>query len=87
MLPRPNLILTKFFLFKRTVFHVMQNNIQNHSSEIFWDPMKIIRPPSDYNYALAVLNRPIILKQDFVLPLWEKGKYYGFLSHYFYLMI
>ncbi|KAJ8681949.1 hypothetical protein QAD02_017741 [Eretmocerus hayati] len=47
---------------------------RNASSENLWDPQKVFQCPSDYKYAMVILNRPICLHQDQVLPLWRKAR-------------
>lgn len=41
--------------------------------ETVWDPLKVFEYPDDYKFALLVLNQPIHLQHDQVLPMWEKG--------------
>lgn len=46
-----------------------------NSDETFWEPIKIFECPPDYKFALVILNRPILLKHDLVLSMWEKGNF------------
>ncbi|KAL2716942.1 thiamine pyrophosphokinase 1 [Vespula squamosa] len=48
-----------------------------HASEIeknVWDPLNIFHITDDYKYAVIVLNCPICLKHNLMLPLWEKAQ-------------
>lgn len=53
---------------------VMQND--NDSKFKVWDPLNIFRCPAECKHAVVVLNRPIVLGYDIVLPLWKKGNVY-----------
>ena len=49
---------------------------ENTLNETIWDPLHIFQCPADYKFAIVVLNQPILLHHDYVLPLWEKGNYH-----------
>lgn len=55
---------------------------ENALNEIIWDPIKIFECPLDYNFALIILNSPILLKHDILLSMWDKGKFYLFLVYF-----
>lgn len=47
---------------------------ETKSEKNVWNPLNILDTSDDYAYAIVVLNRPIRLKRDLMLRLWEKAQ-------------
>ncbi|XP_076623069.1 thiamine pyrophosphokinase 1-like [Colletes latitarsis] len=44
------------------------------SNKTVWDPIKIFNPSTHYEYAVVILNRPLLWKRDILLNIWEKAQ-------------
>lgn len=61
----------------------IQSDMQNDTNDdkTTWDPMEIFFGSSNHEYAVVVLNQPILLAKSLVLPMWRRGKFYYSILH------
>ncbi|KAK0167910.1 hypothetical protein PV327_001764 [Microctonus hyperodae] len=45
-----------------------------NADKITWDPMEIFFGSSNHEYAVVILNQPILLAKSLMLPMWKKAK-------------
>lgn len=51
-----------------------QNGTSNCNGNKEWKPANILEISDTFKYAIVILNTPILLNENYLKQLWEKGK-------------